>query len=288
MWTWILVVGALLCGGAAWALRRHVAVDPTEDLSAFIDRLAAQIALHGDDYQVRGMVPGTFTMVISVNGQEVPVPLDNVHRHFLTFPDQLPLLVGQLLKEIEEVGLESPADHMFVDAAMRILPQICPLTWVFANAPAFGDSAIVHRPFGPDLAICYVIDDPWSVVFVCQAHLRAWRRSEADVFHLANQNLRRLSEADLPLPDVESGPVRVPSADGYAAARVLLIDPERAGDLLIAMPARDALYLGRTADQQQLERLMAAAGQRSGHPVSTGLYRLENQQLVPVSAPDLG
>lgn len=286
MWTWILISGAILCGGVAWKLRRPVEVDPTEDLQAFVDQLTEQIHALDGDYRVRGVVPGTFTMIIAVNRQEMPVPLDNIHRHFVTFPDQLALIARQLLLEIEEVGLETPTDHVFVDAAMRLLPQICRLNWVYENGPAFGDSSIVYRELGGDLAICYVIDDPLSVVFVCQAHLKFWGRKEEDVFHLANQNLRRMSGAELALPSESDGPVRVGEGDGYDAARLLLLDPDQTEGLLIAIPERDSLYLGREADRQSLADLMAS-GEPAEHPVSPDLFRIEGQQLVPVSAPGL-
>ena len=290
MWTWILLGGAALCGGLASLLRKRVAVvrEPVAQRQWFVCALAEEIRCAGEDYDVRGVVLGSFTMIVSVCGQEIPVPLENLYLHHLAFPDQLSNLVGQLLTEIEEVGLERPTDHNFVEAAMRILPQVCPTAWVFDNAPAFGDSAIVHRELGPTLSICYVIDNPWSMVFVCNAHLHMWRRAEEDLFHLANQNLRRLSGADLPMPEDVGGPVRVRSGDGYDAARVLLLDPSRAEDLLIALPERNTLYLGREEDRENISSLMAQDVAPGGHPVSPELYRFEDQRLVPVSAPDPG
>jgi len=71
---------------------------------------------------------------------------------------------------------------------------------------------------------------------VCRAHLKFWERTEEDVFHLANQNLRRISTADMPVPSTTDGPVRVGEGDGYDAARVLLLDPDKARGLLIAIP----------------------------------------------------
>lgn len=286
MWEWILVVGAILCGGVAWKLRRPAGEDPTADLQVFVELLTKEITAYGPNYFVRGVVPGTFTMVIGVKGQEVPVPLDNIHRHFVTFPDQLAVVTSQLLSEIEDVGLEAPEDHRFVDAAMRILPQICRTAWVYENGPAFGDSAIVHRDLGHDLSICYVIDDPSSVVFVCQAHLKFWVRTEEDVFHLANQNLRRMSGEDLPIPCENGGPVRVDEGDGYDAARVLLLDAKQAEGLLIAIPERDSLYLGLEKDRQSMHALVAH-GEPSEYPVSPDLYRVEGRKLIPVSKPDL-
>jgi hypothetical protein len=280
------MVGATLCGGLAWKWRRPTAEDPTADLEVFVELLSKEITAYGPDYFVRGLVPGTFTMVIGVKGQEVPVPLDNIHRHFVTFPDQLALVTSQLLSEIEDVGLEAPEDHKFVDAAVRILPQICRTAWVYENGPAFGDSAIVNRDLGNDLSICYVIDDPSSVIFVCQAHLKFWARTEEDIFHLANQNLRRMSGEDLPMPSASGGPVRVDEGDGYDAARLLLLDARQSEGLLIAIPERDSLYLGLEKDRQSM-RAMVAEGEPSEYPVSPDLYRIDGQKLSPVSTPDL-
>ncbi|MCA8958446.1 MAG: hypothetical protein KDC87_20375 [Planctomycetes bacterium] len=262
------------------ALRRGIRPPPGHERAEFVRALRAEL---GEECPVRGLVPGTFTLVLQVHGQEVPVPLDNMYRHWASFPDQLAPLVRQLLREIEEVALERPEDHAFVDVATRILPQVCRRSWLAERAPVFGDSAIPHRELGPDLVVCYVLDDPWSAVFVCQAHLRQWGRTEADLYHLALQNLRRTSHLDAPLPD--SGPVQVQHGDGYDAARVLLLaqrDPAR--DLLVAMPSRETLLVGGVEDRAGLEALMSA-DPRPRMPVSADIYRLESTAVgVRVSA----
>lgn len=283
MWIWVVLVIAAVCAVGTWLVRQRG--EPDNDLEAFFENIAYQIRRSGPEYGVRGIVPGTMTMVVSVHGQEVPVPMENVFRHFMMFPGQTDTLVRQLLDEIEEVGLERPSDRLFAETATQVLPQICSFAWVFDNAPAFGDGAMVHRDLGPDLAICYVIDDPWSVVFVCNAHLRQWGRSEADLYHLAHQNLRRKIGGRVPLPD--GGPVHVRVGDGYEAARVVLLDPESAEDLLIAMPSRESLFLGRERDVGRLVALMESESDEAArdHPLSNEVYRLEGQQLVPITAP---
>ena len=284
MWRWILLGAAVLCGAVAIRLRRAATKHESEHEMRleFMVRLAEAICASGEDYGVRGVVPGTMTMVVVVHGQEVPVPLDRVYHHFISFPDEFPRHVRQLLDDIEEIALEDPQDHPFADSALRILPQICSKHWLYSHGPAFGDSAIVHRDLGPDLAVCYVIDEEWSLVYLCQAHLRLWNKTEDDVFHLSNQNLRRKSGADLPDPVEAGGPVRVSNGDGYDAARVLLLDPDRTEGLLVGMPRREALFLGRLEDRESLSDLMAEEGGR--HPVSGAVYQVEDQQLIPVSA----
>jgi hypothetical protein len=285
MWEWIVIASLLVAGVVTWLVRNRAT--PDRDLDEFCESLTDEICRSGPEYGVRGFVPGTFTMVVSVKGQEVPVPLDNLFRHYLLYPEQIGTLARQLLSEIEEVGLEHPEDRLFSDSAMQILPQVCRRDWVFENAPAFGDGALVHRELGPDLLLCYVVDDPWSVVFICQAHLRCWGRSEDDLFHLASRNLRRITERDVQLPDAKDGPVRIHTGDGYDAARVLLLDPDDASDLLVAMPEQETLYLGREADLESLESMLRLTdNERIEHPVSTELFRFEDQHLVPVGGED--
>ena len=137
--------------------------------------------------------------------------------------------------------------------------------------------------------MCYVIDDPWSMVFLCQAHLRLWGRSEEDIFQLARQNLVRLGDKTIPLPDAEHTSVLLRSGDGYDAARVLLLDPDRLEGLLIAMPEQEVLWLGHE-NKHSLASLMARNQEQNHeacHPVSPELYRMEGHELVPVAQPSV-
>ena len=228
-------------------------------------------------------------MVVSVHGQEVPVPLDNIFRHYLLYPEQIESLVRQLLGEIEEAGLERPEDRTFSDSAMNILPQICRKDWVFENAPAFGDGALVHREFGPELLLCYVIDDHWSVVFVCNAHLRCWGRTEEDLFHLAKRNLHQLAGSEVPVPQADGEPVLLRTGDGFDAARVLLLDSEKVEGLLVAVPERDVRWLAASSPGEDLATLMHKNQEQShqaAHPISPHLYRMSSGHLVPVTGSD--
>ena len=89
------------------------------------------------------------------------------------------------------------------------------------------------------------------------------------------------------LPDAKDGPVRIHTGDGYDAARVLLLDSDDASDLLVAMPEQETLYLGREADLESLESMLRLTdNERIEHPVSTELFRFEDQHLVPVGGED--
>lgn len=267
-------------------LRRHyrpASIPPA--VRSFLHRLEDILRAQHPEVVIRGMLPGRFTLVLEVEGQEVPVPLHALYRHASTFPDTLPRMVDTLLQEITAGGLTRQSDHRFADVAASILPQVRGAAWVAERGPAFGDAALVSRVFASDLRVCYVIDDPWSMVFVCRAHLRQWGIDEEALHHLATNNLRRLGGA-LPLPGPDDQPVVLRTGDGYAATRVLLLEPEQAEGLLVALPERDTLWLGGSS-ADSLPSLMALnreQNEHSAYPVSPVLYRMHDGRLEAVSA----
>jgi hypothetical protein len=264
---------------------RYAPVSIPPQVQRFVRRLEEELRTNHPDVAICGMVPGRFAIVLRIDGQETPLGLHELFRHSLAFPDAFPQAVERFVREAATEGLDRPHDHGFADVATNLLPQIRSLEWVRSAAPALGDASLVHRPFGEDLAICYVIDEPWSMVFVCAAHLRQWGRSEEDLFRLATQNLQRLAGAP-PVPGREEEPVIVHSGDGYDAARLLMLDPDKVEGLLVAMPQRDVLWLGNE-DSVQIENLMALNEEQSRsaeHPVSPHLYRMQSGRPVQVTA----
>lgn len=285
-WEWFAAWLAASLGAAFAFHRVRGRSRPTQvppEVREFVRRFEEEMTARHPAVGLVGMVPGKFAAVLDVHGQQTPVALHALFRHWRAYPEAFPRLLDRLVQEVEEDGLEQPGDHLFEDVATRILPQLRTREWVAESGPRFGDSALVHRFHGSDLAICYVIDDPWSLVFVAQAHLRQWRRSEEDLYHLALGNLRRIGGAELPLPEAGKEVV-VREGDGYDATRALLLDPERVEGLLVAIQERDGLYLARDPEQS-LESLMEVQEKRcedAVHPVSSRLYRMQSGELVPV------
>ncbi len=279
------------CGAsalAAWGFHlvrsRLRPVTIPADVAEFLRALEADLATRHPQVGVVGMVAGRFTLVLTLHGQETPLPLQHLYRHWQAFPEALPRLVDQVLQEIEHGAIESPADHAFEDVALRLLPQLRATEWVRAQGQVFGEAALVHRRFCDDLAICYVIDDPWSMVFVSQAHLRQWGRREEDLFHLATNNLQRQAHGELPLP-TDAEPIVVRTGDGYDATRLLLLDPDQAEGLCVAVPERDTLWIGN-GTAPALAQLMQLTNQQNAdaaHPVSPHLYRVQSGRLVPLA-----
>lgn len=201
------------------------------------------------------------------------------------FPDTFAATVTQFLREVGEYAVEHVADHTFADVATDILPQIRSTSWLRERGSVFGDRAIVHREFAEGLVVCYVIDDPWCMTFLCQAHLEQWGITEEDLFHLSTRNLHQRANSDVPLPQPGEEPVLIRSGDGFDATRVLLLDTDRVEGLLVAIPERDVLWVG-SQDRTQISELMALnekQSRASEHPVSPTVYRMEQGHLVPVA-----
>jgi uncharacterized protein YtpQ (UPF0354 family) len=136
------------------------------------------------------------------------------------------------------------------------------------------------RPRADDLVVVYVLDDASSLLFVCRAHLKRWRKSVADVHHLALANLASAGSSGL--EGAASEAVLLQSGDGFDAARLLLL--EQQDDLLVSVPDRDVLWAG-PAEGQDLSQLMRTTerlAERAPHPVSAKVYRVSGGRLEPV------
>jgi uncharacterized protein YtpQ (UPF0354 family) len=228
-----------------------------------------------------GLLPGRFAGLLRVHNQETPVELGEAFRRFRAFPSDFDATVHRLVGEIEQCGLDRMHDHDFATIATCILPQVRSREWLEAQG-RFGDEGLAHRQLNEDLAVVYVVDQSDSMVFVCHAHLRQWRKSEADVFNLAVANLHRLGGAEIENVGELSEPMILQTGDGYDAARVLLLQ-ENEG-LLVAIPDRDVLWLGQERGQD-LGTLMASTqdlNRRAAHPVSPSVYRVRSGRLEPV------
>jgi hypothetical protein len=262
-------------------LRKRAPSLPTE-VREFLAKLERELAQH-DGVEWLGLLPGQFSGLLRVRGQETPVSLHELFRRSEAFPERFAQSVAQLLSEIDEAGLDRIDDHEFGGVAVDLMPQVRSLAWVEGQG-RFGDSALVHRRFGADLAVVYVVDDPHSMVFVCRAHLKRWGRTDEDVHQLAMQNLQQLSARDGIPAAAPGAPVMLQTGDGYDAARVLLLDEKK--DLLVAMPDRDVLWVAVDEGQdlaplQRKAKTMAAA---ASHPVSGRIYRMTQAGPQPALA----
>lgn len=284
--SWLVAASALMFVFHLFVQRGRQETRVPDEVQAFLADLRDDLESHHPGVEFRGLIPGRFAAVLSLRGQEVPVSLHDLHRRHRAFPTSFSKLVREFVADTQERGLEQAWQHSFADVATTILPQIRNRSWLRERGSVFGSGALVHRDLTEDLVICYVIDDPWCMTFVCQEHLQQWGHSEQAIYHLATRNLHVLAGSDLPMPDPEDDGVLVKTGDGFDAARVLLLDRDNVEGLLVGMPERDVLWLG-TEEGQGLSGLMSRnekQSQHASHPVSPHLYRVTDGELVPVRA----
>lgn len=278
MWLWLASGWAMAAIAAAclhhrWRQQRR---EPSPAVAAFGLRLENELLAAHPDVEFLGMLPDRFACLLRVDGQETAVALHEVFHRATGDDDSFTRLIATLVAEIREVGLDKVGDRDFAAVAPLLMPQVRARTWLDAQG-AFGDSGLVHTPLTEGLVTVYVVDDATTMVFVCREHLRCWRKNVADIDNLARQNLARRGAAPTVAPEGE--PVLVRSGDGFDAARVLLLRDD--DDLLVAMPDRDTLWVGRD-NGHNLEQLMAtteAVAAAAAHPVSPRVYRLTGGQL---------
>jgi uncharacterized protein YtpQ (UPF0354 family) len=287
MWVWLLVgwVSTSIVVAAVFHRRmRRRATGPMADLQRFLDQLAEQLGRQHPDAELRGIALDRDCLVLAIRGQQTLVPLQPVLSLYRTYPFALPHLVSRLLDQLEEEVLEQPTHHPFLEVFQDLMPQVRSRDWLRENGSTFGESALTHRALGDDLVVCYVIDDDATMVFVTRAHLKAWRKSEDDIHHIAIANLRRRTTNVM---DASASRAAVyHEGDGFDAARVLLLDHDRVAGALVAMPDRDQLWVGGGAGDD-LPRLMALTKERSEgatFPISSHVYRMTTEGLVRADA----
>jgi uncharacterized protein YtpQ (UPF0354 family) len=285
MWLWIAlgwVALSVTLAALHHRMRRAFPSCPPE-LQSFTTRLQDELSAVHPDVAFLGMLPNRLACLLRVDGQETPVSLQFAFRHTEASPDAFSRIVARLIGEIREMGLDRVSDVDFAAAAPLLLPQVRSRAWLESQGN-FGDAALVHTPINEDLVAVYVIDERDTMVFVCRAHIRNWRKTAADVHNLALANLARLGLDEVRAASKAKQPVVLHSGDGLDAARVLLL--EQGADLLVAVPDRDTLWVGPAAGQDlgQLLAATEAVSERSAHPVSSQVWRLRDGRLEALQA----
>lgn len=289
---WLLMGWVAAAVVLAWLHHRMRRVEPSlpSQVEEFLVSFEAELAAF-PEVEYLGLLPGQFTGLLRVGGQETPVPLQGLYRQVQAYSDRLGVLVQQLIEEIKEVGLDHLEDHQFGSVATAILPQVRSRAWLTEQG-LFGDGALVHRPLCEELMVVYVIDDEHTMVFVCRAHLKQWGRTSEDLHSLSISNLARLGGSEQLKQMAQAESVLVQTGDGYDAARVLLL--EDFDGMLVALPDRDTLWIGQDPAiepdaKRPARRLMALSAaaetmaRSAPHPVSEQVFRVRGGTLEPIN-----
>jgi Tfp pilus assembly protein PilF len=150
----------------------------------------------------------------------------------------------------------------------------------------------IFRPLAADIVIMLGIDSERTIQFVIEEEGKKYGLSDNDMIEVAKKNLRERATA---VKIIEAGPVKLIDFDTSYNASLVLIDEvweavaKGAGDdLVVAIPARDAIAFGRANDPQSiaaLHRLATIPTQAYG--ISSILLQRKGKGWVPFKAPSL-
>lgn len=282
-WSWVMVwCAASLAFVVLHHLVRSRMPEPPQEEAVHEFRRRFRQTLRARHPEVRylGELEGPTVVLLEIDRQQTPVPLERLMHHAQVFPEALESMVDRLLEEVREVAMELPSDHAFGEVAGRVLPQLRSMGWV-GEQGRFGAGGLVAKDLGNGLGVTYVIDDRETMVFVCHAHLLQWGLDGEELHQLAVRNLARDCTGVPPgLPS--SQPWIATDAEGKAATRVLLLDPDAYEGCTVAVPERDVLWVGRVEGpaREALRRQVAARYADAIRPLFPDLLRIVGGGLV--------
>jgi uncharacterized protein YtpQ (UPF0354 family) len=172
----------------------------------------------------------------------------------------------------------------------RVFPMLKPLT-LLATVRDRKLPMLIYRPFLADLMICYVIDEPHSVVYINEQHLERWQLGEHELHEQALANLRDRTAARGTFTIAGEGAQRLIVAntqDGFDATRLLLVTLLEAwrlqfpGTMVIGIPNRDFLIafsdVDRTILSNVARQVQFDTAERE-HGLTDQLFTLEDGQI---------
>lgn len=284
MVAWI-VIGWIACAVGLAALHHRLrsrrSAPPGESL--LLD-FARELAANHPEAEFRGVLPQRFSCILVVDGQETIVPLHDLHHAREAGPNAFRAAVRELVGRVRRDHLDRIEHHDFGRVAVHVLPHLRPARWV-AGLAASGAVRLVHRLLTRELAVTYAIEREHDVVFVTEAHLARWGRSEADLWNLARTNLAQRSPELLAQLGGLQGALVCSREDGLDASRALLL-LDRAEGMLVAVPDRDTLWVAPAscAGIGHVRNQLATLMQASEYPLSAAVHRVHEGALVPLGA----
>lgn len=225
------------------------------------------------------------------HGRSVVSELEHFYHAYRRSPAQLESILESLEAAVRSFAPDR-GPQLWDELEDRIYPMIKPLA-MLAEVAERKLPQLVYRPFMADLIICYVIDEPESVAFVNEEHLKTWGVLETTLYTRAVDNLR--------IKTLKPGTAQVygegaemlfiyAALDGYDAARILLSeimtewDAIVPGRLVIGIPNRDFLVGFSDANPAILQRMALQIAQdatQRDYGLTDQLWTIVEGRLVP-------
>jgi uncharacterized protein YtpQ (UPF0354 family) len=270
MWRVLLILGAILIGGDAHAADL---IGPPA-FTAVVARAVGE-ALPSAKVTVTGIlhletrIPG---------GDAIDTDLRNAYQLYVRDPQHLDEVVRQrvagLVESVRSTQTNPPLDRS------RIVPVLKTTAWVEGIQQlrkAAPGTRLLTEPFNSELMIVYAEDRTSSMRFLM---MRDDVGDRSELHHLALANLHRL----LTKIEVRQGAsgVLLVSAGGDYEASLLLADSiwssgqiKVDGDIVVAVPAKDALLVTGSHNTPGIAKLRALAAE-----IAAGPYALTSTLFV--------
>jgi uncharacterized protein YtpQ (UPF0354 family) len=193
------------------------------------------------------------------DGRESTIELANPYRDYSQDPKRLDQLVRSFANAIGGAREAAPLDRA------RIVPVIKDKQWITdvekTLAARGTPQETAYESFNNELIIVYAEDDPTRTRYLAKQEVASIDRQE--LRSLAIANLKRI------MPKIQAevdGGLYLVSAGGDYEASLLLIDEiwsggqfQVNGDIVVAVPARDALLVTGSRERAALRRMREAA-----------------------------
>ena len=225
------------------------------------------------------------------HGRSVVSELEHFYNAYRRSPAQLASILESLEAAVRSFAPDRGA-QLWDELEDRIYPMLKPMT-MLADVIERKLPQLVYRPFMADLIVCYVIDEPESVAFVNEEHLKTWGVIETTLYTRALDNLR--------VKTLKPGTAQVygerdqmifiyATHDGYDAVRILLSDIMTEwsgmvpGRLVLGIPNRDFLIGFSDANPEIMHRIalqIATDAQSLDYGLTDQLWTMVDGRLVP-------
>ncbi|MBA3469694.1 MAG: DUF1444 family protein [Herpetosiphonaceae bacterium] len=225
------------------------------------------------------------------HGRSVVSELEHFYNAYRRAPAQLESILESLEGAVRSFAPDR-GPQLWDELEDRIYPMLKPVE-MLAEVAERNLPQLIYRPFMSDMIVCYVIDEPDSVAFVNEEHLKVWGVMETTLYTRAVDNLRtktlKPGTAEVTGDGAEMLFIYA-TLDGYDAARILLLDIMNEwsqiipGHLVIGIPNRDFLIGFSDANPEILHRLalqIAQDSQTLDYALTDQLWTIVNGQIVP-------
>ncbi len=225
------------------------------------------------------------------HGRSVVSELEHFYNAYRRAPAQLKSILESLEGAVRSFAPDR-GPQLWDELEDRIYPMLKPVE-MLAEVAERNLPQLIYRPFMADMIVCYVIDEPDSVAFVNEEHLKVWGVMETTLYTRAVDNLRTKTLKPGTAQVIGEGADMLfiyATLDGYDAARILLLDIMNEwahiipGRLVIGIPNRDFLIGFSDANPEVLHRLalrIAQDAQTLDYPLTDQLWTVVDSRIIP-------